>query len=96
MRTHHQKYKANENTSRHNQRENKIKQSTKIRWRPYAKKTHDNKMTINNNKEDLRWKICVIFYKLVSNGGALAMVCGKDEKPWPKRSLHLPQGPLNG
>jgi len=53
-------------------------------------------MTINNNKEDLRWKNSVIYYKLVSNGGALAMVCGKDEKPWPKRSLHLPQGPLNG
>jgi hypothetical protein len=92
----HQKYKANENTSRHNQRENKIKQPIKSRWRPYAKKTHGNKMIINDNKGNLRWKNCVVCYKLVSNGGALVMVCGRDEEPWPKRFLHLSQGPFNG
>jgi hypothetical protein len=34
----------------------KSKQSTKIRQTPYAKRTHDYEMTINNNKEDLRRK----------------------------------------
>ncbi len=32
------------------------KEKTKIRSRPYAKKTHENKMTIKDNKEDLRQK----------------------------------------
>jgi hypothetical protein len=36
------------------QRKNKSKQSTKIRYRYYAKRTHGYKMTINDNKEDLR------------------------------------------
>jgi hypothetical protein len=37
------------------QRKNKSKQSTKqIRQTPYAKRTHGYKMTINDNKEDLK------------------------------------------
>jgi hypothetical protein len=36
------------------QRENKSKQPTNNWQRLYAKWAHDNKMTINNNKEELR------------------------------------------
>jgi hypothetical protein len=36
------------------QRKNKSKQSTKIKERPYVKRTHGHEMTINDNKEDLR------------------------------------------
>ncbi len=51
----HQKYKVNENTSRHNPtKKNKSKQSTKIKWTPYAKRTHGLELTINDNKENLR------------------------------------------
>jgi hypothetical protein len=39
------------------QRKNKSKQSTKIRRRPYAKRTHEHKMTINNTKKNLRMKV---------------------------------------
>jgi hypothetical protein len=52
----HQKYKANENTSRHKQSKNKSKQLTKIKLKLYAKRTHYYEMTINNNKEDLKRK----------------------------------------
>jgi hypothetical protein len=51
-----QKYKANENTSTQvtSQRKNNNKQSTKITWKLYAKVTHGCKMTLNNNKQNLR------------------------------------------
>jgi hypothetical protein len=53
-----QKYKANVSTSRRNPKKKRSKQSTKIRWSPYAKKTHDYEMIINNKKENLRQKNC--------------------------------------
>ncbi len=65
------------------QRKNKSKQSTKIRWRPYAKRTHDYKITINDNKEDLR-KGAIIYHKSASDEGALTMMCEKDEGLQPK------------
>jgi hypothetical protein len=50
----HQEYKANESMSRHNPKK-KQKQTInkKIRKKPYANRTHGNKMPINDNKEDL-------------------------------------------
>jgi hypothetical protein len=48
MGTHSAKVQANENTNTHNLKKNKSKQSTNI---PYAKRTDDYKMTINNNKK---------------------------------------------
>jgi hypothetical protein len=36
------------------QRKNKSKQSTKIRLKPYAKRTHHYEMPINNNREDFK------------------------------------------
>jgi hypothetical protein len=38
-------------------RKTKAKQSTKIKWRLYTKRTHGYKMQITDDKEDLRWKI---------------------------------------
>jgi len=38
------------------QRQNKSKQSTKIKLKPYAKRFQGHKMTINDNNEDLRQK----------------------------------------
>jgi hypothetical protein len=37
-------------------------------------------MTINNNKEELRRKN-VIYHKLISDKGALTVMCEKDEEP---------------
>ncbi len=54
----HQKYKAKKNTSRHDPFLKKSKLLTKIRQRPYAKRIHGYKMTINDNKEDLTLKSC--------------------------------------
>jgi hypothetical protein len=49
--------------------------------RLYAKRTHDNEMTINNNKEDLRQKnYHLIYHKSTSDKGALAMMCERDEE----------------
>jgi hypothetical protein len=59
---------------------NKNKQSTKTGLKHYAKRTHGYKMKINNTKEALRKKI-VIYQKLVSDRGALTMMCGRDEEP---------------
>jgi hypothetical protein len=39
-------------------------------------------MMINDNKEDIRQKI-VICHKLISDRGALAMMCGRNEEPQP-------------
>jgi hypothetical protein len=61
MWTHPSKVEGNENTRTQvdtTQRENKGKQSTKFKEKPYAKMTHGNKMTINNNKENIRRKNC--------------------------------------
>jgi hypothetical protein len=44
--------------------------------------THGYKMMINHNKEYLRRKSCH-FHKLAIDRGALAMMCGRDEKPHP-------------
>jgi len=54
----------------------------KIRKRKsYANKTQGYEMTINDNKEDLRQ---VVFYHIsTSDKSALAMMCGRDEEPWP-------------
>jgi len=38
-------------------------------------------MTINNDKT-------VIYHKLGSDGGALVMMCGKDEEPQPSATTH--------
>jgi hypothetical protein len=56
----HQKYKANESTSRHNpKKKNESKQSTKNKEKkPYANRTQGYKIMINNNKEDLRQESC--------------------------------------
>jgi hypothetical protein len=59
-------------------RKNKSKQLTKITQRPYAKRIHDYKMTINDNKEDLR-KGAIIYHKSASDRGALTIMCEKDE-----------------
>ncbi len=40
-------------------------------------------MTINDNKKYLRQKKVVIYHKLASDKGALAMMCGRDEEPQP-------------
>jgi hypothetical protein len=45
------------------------------------KRTHDNKMTINYNKEDLRQKKIIICHKLVSDQGALCIMCERNEEP---------------
>jgi hypothetical protein len=50
----HQKYNANENTNRHNPKKKQKQTINKNKVKTYAKKTHGNEMTINNNKEDLR------------------------------------------
>jgi hypothetical protein len=52
----HQKYKANESISRHNSKNKKKtnKQSIKIEYKPYAKKTHGYEMIINNKKKNLK------------------------------------------
>jgi hypothetical protein len=64
------------------QRKNKSKPLTKkIGKRPYANKTHGYEMTINNDKT-------VIYHKLGSDGGALVMMCGKDEEPQPSATTH--------
>jgi len=47
--------------------------------KPYANRTLGYEMTINDNKKNLRQKI-VICHKSSSDKGALAMMCGKDEK----------------
>jgi len=38
-------------------------------------------MTINNNKKDLKDESSVIYHKLTSDKGALAMMCERDEEP---------------
>jgi hypothetical protein len=38
------------------QRKNKSKQLTQIKLKPYANRSQSHKMTINDNKEDLRQK----------------------------------------
>jgi len=58
-------------------RKNKSKQSTKTKWKPHAKKTWGYEMKINDNKR------IIIYHKLVSDGGAIAMMCGKYEEPCP-------------
>jgi len=50
----HQKYKANENTSRHNPKKKQKQTINKNQVKTYAERTHDYKMTINYNKEDLK------------------------------------------
>ncbi len=63
------------------QRKNKSKQSTNNLQRLYAKRTHDNEMTINNNKKNLRQKnYHLIYHKSINDKGALAMVCERDEE----------------
>jgi hypothetical protein len=54
----HLTYKAMRTQADTTQRKNKSKQSTKIKnqVKTYAKSTHWYKMTINNNKEDLKQK----------------------------------------
>jgi hypothetical protein len=54
----HQKYKANDNTSRHNPKKKQKQTINKIQIKTFAKRTHGNKTTINNNKENLRQKNC--------------------------------------
>ncbi len=49
----------------------KSKQSTKIISTPYAKRIHDQQ--INDDKED---------HKSNGDGGALVMMCGKNEDPY--------------
>jgi hypothetical protein len=44
-------------------------------------------MMINDNKEDVRRKI-VICHKLINGGGALAMMCGRDEEPQPSATTY--------
>jgi hypothetical protein len=56
----------------------KSKRSTKIKLKPYANRTHDYKITINDNKEDEKVVIC---HKSTSDKGALTRMCGRDEKP---------------
>jgi hypothetical protein len=34
-----------------------------------------------HNKEDLKWKKAIVCHKSTSDGGAIAMMCEKDEKP---------------
>jgi hypothetical protein len=58
------------------QRKNNQQKSSK----PYAKCIDDYEMTIDNNKEDLKRK-SYHYRKLPNDGGALAMMCGRDEKP---------------
>jgi hypothetical protein len=43
------------------QSKNESKLSTKVRWRPYAKRTHDYKITMNDDKEELKQKSLTIF-----------------------------------
>jgi hypothetical protein len=52
----HQKYKANENTRSHNPKKKQKQTINKNQVRPYVKRTHGYKLTINDNKEDLRGK----------------------------------------
>jgi hypothetical protein len=60
MQTIHQKYKANESISRHNSKKKKKKQSIKIEYKPYAKKTHGYEMIINKKKKNLKRKNCLL------------------------------------
>ncbi len=53
-----QKYKANENTSRHYPKKKKTNNHQKLDKNIMQKRTHGYKMTINNNKEYLRQKGC--------------------------------------
>jgi hypothetical protein len=53
----HQKYKANENTSRQNPKKKQKQTINKNQVKTLCKqtkRTHGYKMTINNNKEDLK------------------------------------------
>ncbi len=58
----HQKYKANESTSRHNpKKKNENQQSMKNRDKKlYANMTQGYEMLINDNKEKPRWKNCCL------------------------------------
>ncbi len=44
-------------------------------------------MMINDNIENLRWK-SYFCHKLVSDGGALVMMCGRDEEFGPSVIAH--------
>jgi hypothetical protein len=50
----HQKYKANESTSRHTPKKKQKQAIIKNKVKTYANRTHGYEMTINDNKEDLR------------------------------------------
>jgi hypothetical protein len=58
----------------------KINNQQKVRKKPYVNKTHGYKMTINDNKEDLNEK-AIVCHKLASDGGALTMMCRRNEEP---------------
>jgi hypothetical protein len=47
-------------------------------------------MTINANKKDLRQKDkrTIIYHKSTSDGGALVMMCGRDEEPQSSVATH--------
>ncbi len=55
----HQKYQANENTSRHNPKKKQNQTiNKKKRKQSCVNKTHGYKMPINDNKEDLKQESC--------------------------------------
>ncbi len=54
MGTIHQKYKTNENTSRHNQKKKQNQTINKNQVKTLYKSTNGYEMTINNNKEELK------------------------------------------
>ncbi len=52
--------------------------------KPFANKIQNYEMTINNNKD----KKIVVYHKSTSDRGALTMMCGKNEEPWPSVVAH--------
>ncbi len=78
-----QKYKVNENTSRHNPKKKQKQTINKNKVKTLCKDLMQKglvAMTINDNKEDLKKKV-VIYHKWVNDGGALTMMCGRNEEP---------------
>ncbi len=80
MGTIQQKYKANENTSRHNPKKNKKQTINKKLSKDLMQR--GLMVTKWNNKEDLRQKSYHL-HKLASDRGALSMMCRRDEEPRP-------------
>jgi hypothetical protein len=67
------------------QMKNKSKQ--KIRKKSYANRTHGHEMMINDNNANLRQKNRHL-PQIGCHGGALVMMCGRDEEPKPSAIAH--------